>query len=303
MSNLVPFESAQLPAYLTARSKQDLSEVMSGGVSFPVISIKGKVFHIKRGDALELVTKPEAPDEPAAGIEVLILRAGPPGKTAKTFYSTGYTEGSDAKPTCYSNDGVGPAADAEAPQAGTCATCPHNVWGSKITEQGNKTRACADVKRLAVAPAGCVDDAMLLRVPAASLKALNQYVDLLAKRGVDATYKVVTKIGFDYSVAHPALTFKPVGFVDEATFHAAEAARESDVVRQIIGEIAILCDVPRTATVTANQHTVTLKINKETFFRLVTEFPQMSVEIMRELARRLDKTNEQLRQAVAKAGG
>jgi hypothetical protein len=29
----------------------------------------------------------------------------------------------------------------------------------------------------------------------------------------------------------------------------------------------------------------------------------MSVEIMRELARRLDKTNEQLRQAVAKAGG
>jgi CRP/FNR family transcriptional regulator, cyclic AMP receptor protein len=47
---------------------------------------------------------------------------------------------------------------------------------------------------------------------------------------------------------------------------------------------------------------VTLKINKETFFRLVTEFPQMSVEIMRELARRLEKTNEQLRLAVAKAG-
>ena len=71
---------------------------------------------------------------------------------------------------------------------------------------------------------------------------------------------------------------------------------------QIIGEIAILCDVPRTATVLANQHTVALKINKDTFFRLVAEFPQMSVEIMRELARRLDKTNEQLRQAVAKAG-
>jgi CRP-like cAMP-binding protein len=71
----------------------------------------------------------------------------------------------------------------------------------------------------------------------------------------------------------------------------------------IIGEIAILCDVPRTATVVAKEKTVTLKINKETFFRLVTEFPQMSVEIMRELARRLDKTNEQLRAALAKAGG
>jgi CRP/FNR family cyclic AMP-dependent transcriptional regulator len=69
----------------------------------------------------------------------------------------------------------------------------------------------------------------------------------------------------------------------------------------IIGEIAILCDVPRTATVVAKEKTVTLKINKETFFRLVTEFPQMSVDIMRELGRRIEKTNEQLRQALANA--
>lgn len=68
----------------------------------------------------------------------------------------------------------------------------------------------------------------------------------------------------------------------------------------VVGEIAILCDVPRTATVVALQKTVTLKINKETFFRLVTEFPQMAVEIMRELARRLERTNEQLRETVAK---
>lgn len=68
----------------------------------------------------------------------------------------------------------------------------------------------------------------------------------------------------------------------------------------IVGEIAILCDVPRTATVVAQRQTVTLKINKETFFRLVAEFPQMAVEIMRELARRLEKTNEQLRDTVAK---
>ncbi len=68
----------------------------------------------------------------------------------------------------------------------------------------------------------------------------------------------------------------------------------------IVGEIAILCDVPRTATVVAQEKTVTLKINTDTFFRLVNEFPQMAVEIMRELARRLEKTNEQLRETVAK---
>ncbi len=65
----------------------------------------------------------------------------------------------------------------------------------------------------------------------------------------------------------------------------------------IVGEIAILCDVPRTATVTARGKTVTLKISKELFFRLITEFPQIAVEVMRELAHRLENTNLQLREA------
>ena len=67
----------------------------------------------------------------------------------------------------------------------------------------------------------------------------------------------------------------------------------------IVGEIAILCDVPRTATVTATGKTVALRVSKELFFRLVTEFPQIAIEIMRELAHRLEKTNLQLREARA----
>ncbi len=70
-----------------------------------------------------------------------------------------------------------------------------------------------------------------------------------------------------------------------------------------VGEIAILCDVPRTATVRAKTRLETLRISKDSFFRLVTDFPQMSVEIMRELARRLEKTTSQLREAVSKAQG
>jgi CRP-like cAMP-binding protein len=67
----------------------------------------------------------------------------------------------------------------------------------------------------------------------------------------------------------------------------------------VVGEIAILCDVPRTATVEARTKVTTLKISKDLFFRLVNEFPQIAVEIMRELARRLEHTNLQLREAVA----
>ena len=67
----------------------------------------------------------------------------------------------------------------------------------------------------------------------------------------------------------------------------------------IIGEIAILIHVPRTATVVATKELVTLRITKELFFSLVQEFPEIAVEIMRVLAQRLEATNEQLRLARA----
>ncbi|MGA1525971.1 MAG: cyclic nucleotide-binding domain-containing protein [Planctomycetota bacterium] len=70
----------------------------------------------------------------------------------------------------------------------------------------------------------------------------------------------------------------------------------------VVGEIAILCDVPRTATIQAKGSLTTLKVSKETFFRLVTDFPLIAVEIMRELAARLERTNAQLRAAMSNQG-
>ena len=67
------------------------------------------------------------------------------------------------------------------------------------------------------------------------------------------------------------------------------------------GEIAILCDVPRTATIKAREPLSTLKITKDMFYRLVAEFPEMAIEIMRELAHRLEDTNEKLRAATRAA--
>jgi CRP-like cAMP-binding protein len=65
------------------------------------------------------------------------------------------------------------------------------------------------------------------------------------------------------------------------------------------GEIAILCDVPRTATIKAREPLNTLKISKDTFYRMVGEFPTMAIEIMRELAHRVEDTNKKLREATA----
>jgi CRP-like cAMP-binding protein len=68
----------------------------------------------------------------------------------------------------------------------------------------------------------------------------------------------------------------------------------------IVGEIAILCEVPRTATVTAVSELTALRVSKDLFLRMVGEFPQIAVEIMRVLARRLERTTSDLREASAK---
>ena len=65
----------------------------------------------------------------------------------------------------------------------------------------------------------------------------------------------------------------------------------------LIGEIGILCDLPRTATIKAVSRVTTLKIAKDLFFQMVIDFPSMGVEVMRELAHRLEKTTADLREA------
>ena len=68
---------------------------------------------------------------------------------------------------------------------------------------------------------------------------------------------------------------------------------------EIVGEIAILCDVPRTATIRALQRLVCLRISKDLFLRLINEFPQIAVAVVRELASRVEAGNQKLRTALA----
>jgi CRP-like cAMP-binding protein len=70
---------------------------------------------------------------------------------------------------------------------------------------------------------------------------------------------------------------------------------------EVIGEIAILTGVPRTATVRAVTDLQALRIGKETFFKLIADVPDMGLEIMKELARRLERTTAELQRAKAAA--
>ncbi len=65
----------------------------------------------------------------------------------------------------------------------------------------------------------------------------------------------------------------------------------------VVGEIAILINIPRTATIKADSELTTLRITKDLFLRMITEFPEMAVEMMRVLAERLVRTTEELQKA------
>jgi CRP-like cAMP-binding protein len=68
----------------------------------------------------------------------------------------------------------------------------------------------------------------------------------------------------------------------------------------IVGEMALLCEMPRTATIIAAEPLDTLRIKKDQFLQMLRDLPQMPLEIMRELAVRLNNVNKELSAAHAK---
>lgn len=68
----------------------------------------------------------------------------------------------------------------------------------------------------------------------------------------------------------------------------------------IVGEIAILCDVARTATVKAATEVEALRIGKDNFLKMLMEFPEMTIQVLRVLGLRLGQTTQELAQARAR---
>jgi hypothetical protein len=236
MASIIPFEGGALPAYLQTVAPEGLNDDLTAhaGAGFPVISIKGKAFTIVRDGDRKIVPNPKDPDSPATYLDVVLVKAN--RATSKVYYIKGYTEGSSdgAKPDCFSNDGTAPDPQSESPQSKACASCKHNVWGSKIGDNGQKSKACQDSVRMAVATADNLKEAYLLRVPPASIKALGEHGKLLKNRGVKYNM-VVTRVSFEAEVATPKLLFKPIGFLPETAYASVVALGESDLVSGILG--------------------------------------------------------------------
>ena len=70
---------------------------------------------------------------------------------------------------------------------------------------------------------------------------------------------------------------------------------------ELLGEIAIFGEVPRTATAKAMSKLETLKISKDMFIKVIRENPDAAIELIKILAGRLANTTSQLTQT--RSGG
>lgn len=211
MGEITPFTGGQVPAALAdqlAGDNTDLSSGVRGGYS--VISIKGSRWGIKVEGETTIVTNDEG--DPVGSLKLVLLKASP--HVSKVYYPDGYTEGSSESPTCSSMDGITPDPGSEAIQAPSCAVCPMNVYGSRISDDGKKMKACSDSRRLAVIPEGDFKNEvyggpMLLRAPAGSLTNLSVYGKKMKQMGFPYN-TIVTRCAFDTTVAHPKIEFNAV---------------------------------------------------------------------------------------------
>ena len=237
---------AGLPAHLQNIVTPEAFDEFAGGVtsSFPVISYRGRTWRVRKGGEEQVYLNDQ--QEAIQSLDVVMLKSNP--VPSKVYYGAKYTEGDQSPPACWSANGTKPDAGVQTPVNDLCVNCPNNVWGSKISESGAKTRACSDVRRVAVAfkhqleefEAGTRKkadiDVLLLRIPPATLNPLKDYVTkVLEPKGVPP-YVLITKIGFDTEVAYPKLTFKGLRFLTEVEVGVGMELRDGEDTRRILNE-------------------------------------------------------------------
>ncbi|HSF93602.1 MAG TPA: cyclic nucleotide-binding domain-containing protein [Thermohalobaculum sp.] len=69
---------------------------------------------------------------------------------------------------------------------------------------------------------------------------------------------------------------------------------------EIFGELAVLCDQPRTTAIGAHSDLEVLRLDRNVVMNLMREFPDISLEMVRILGRRLERTTTELSGALAR---
>jgi hypothetical protein len=239
MSNeiTIPAGFGQAPAIFTGGGNSN--DELGAGVSasYGIMGYRGKVWAVKHQGTEHPLMRDDG-DGPRNSIEVVLLKASP--AISKIFYKDGYVDGSNSAPDCWSSNGATPDPSVQNKQSATCADCPMNAWGSRVTEAGKQGKKCSDSRRVAIVPSSDMDNEvfggpMLLRIPAASLKDLKQYGDVMKSYQFDY-FACVTKISFDPNEAYPKFVFTAVRPLTEEEGRKVLELRDGPQVKAVLSE-------------------------------------------------------------------
>jgi len=165
---------------------------------------------------------------------------------SKMYYETKYDPKNPTPPACFSDNGIAPSIAAGSPQSPTCASCPQNVWGSKISEMGSKVKACRDEQKTAIVIPGMPNSMFRLTIPPNSLKNWRAYVAKFLNAGFDMS-DVVTRLSFEGGGERGTLAFapSPQAWLDAATLAVRDQAIKTKASDIIVGRL----DRPRQAAI------------------------------------------------------
>ncbi len=221
--------------------KESIGSNIGTGLGYNVIAPSGKQFQLRYQGSNYILQKPEGGS--ADYFDMIILRGGE--TPSHTWYKQGYKPGSELGPDCSSTDGIGPDDASPDPQSTLCQICEKHEW--KVQPSGRKGRECTDNLRLAVFPVSQgyiekaighrINEALLFRIPAASMKALVEYMKNVRERhGTVASYGYVTRVKMRQDVPHAEYTYQVSAWLTDEQVDQMEQIKEEPVSYRILGQ-------------------------------------------------------------------
>ena len=229
MSNLMLLNPSTVPAHIAA--------LMGNASPMWVEPTEASNSIRTKGGKFQAVMNGEPIGDKRNHLDVIIVGDAPKGRgVARAWYAEKYTDGSEASPSCASDDGLTPRRDSPTPQSAKCEGCQHNVSSASV---GGAATVCGYKKSLAVIVPAVGNELWRVTLSAKGIftkakvggqemwAGYNAYKTLLAKNSLSPEL-VVTRMEFPdgsvegmrfqfvgYTPAETALSYRDIALGDE----------------------------------------------------------------------------------------
>jgi hypothetical protein len=226
MSDLI-VKPDQIPAYFDREDVDSNNALLNNIGGCPMVKIDQKTFCMSiEGEKVSL------------GTSIVCIFVGANDHYSKAYFKEKYQPGRSVSPDCASANGVTPDSSIKNPICDTCAKCPKNVFGSKISEFGKKIKECPDKIRTVVYLPQVTGDIKLFRfdIPPASFSAVKGYWKKLQMGGIPYLGAVLTKICFDPNSQYAQLLFAIPnnGILSEADYLKIKEIRKDPEIERLL---------------------------------------------------------------------